>query len=168
VRSKVRATRIVLLAVALGVAAVVALLAVASCRERKPGTAEALRVAMETEPPTLCPLVEHDYWTTWITLHVIYQTLVRQDPTSGVFAPELAERFEAPDERTLRFTLRRGVRWHDGQPFTAADVLFTLDRVRAPGAAPDQRADFSELTAVEHPSEEVVVLRFGRPQPLAL
>src|SRR6185369_11424473 len=79
----------------------------AACKRAPPPTDGAhaggtLRVHMETEPPTLNPLVEHDYWTTWLTLGVIYEPLVRQDPKSGEFSPGLAARFEAPDARTIR------------------------------------------------------------------
>lgn len=147
------------------------LLGAAACRCNPPPAAppaQILRVAIETEPPTLCPLVEHDYWTTWLTLNVVYQTLIRQDPHTGAFSPDLAERFDAPDDHTLRFTLRERVRWHDGHPFSADDVAFTLDRVRGPGAAPEFRADFTDLTEVLRPSPRELVLRFAKPQPLAL
>src|SRR5262245_41125021 len=44
--------------------------------------------------------------------------------------PALAERWEVEDGGArYRFHLRRGVRWHDGQPFTSADVQFTFDSV---------------------------------------
>ncbi|CAN5686948.1 hypothetical protein BH24ACI5_BH24ACI5_27160 [soil metagenome] len=42
--------------------------------------------------------------------------------------PELAERWAVEDDgRTYRFSLRPGVRWHDGEPFTSADVKFTFE-----------------------------------------
>src|SRR5262249_18399434 len=47
----------------------------------------------------------------------------------------LAESFElSSDGRTVTFRLRKGVRWHDGQPFTADDVLYTVEQIRAPGS----------------------------------
>jgi peptide/nickel transport system substrate-binding protein len=53
------------------------------------------------------------------------------DPTKTV--PDLAERFTtSPDGKVYTFHLRKGVKWHDGQPFTSADVKATFDRVLNP------------------------------------
>ncbi len=47
--------------------------------------------------------------------------------------PGLAESWELSDDRrTVTFRLRRGVRWHDGAPFTARDVAFTVARIKQP------------------------------------
>ncbi len=69
-----------------------------------------------------------------------YSNLVLFDPlkpheTAETVMPELAERWSWQDGgRSLVFFLRRGVTWHDGQPFTARDVKYTFDVVReAPG-----------------------------------
>ena len=127
-----------------------------------------LRLHMEVEPPSLNPLVEHDAWTSWLTLGAIYDPLVRQDPVSGELRPALASAWELVDERTLRLTLREGVTWHDGQPFSADDVVATFDRLQDPSASPDARADFAALERVEKRSATEVVLHFARPAPLAL
>ena len=53
---------------------------------------------------------------------------------NGELAPErgLAESWKmSPDGRTLTLSLRKNVRWHDGTPFTADDVVFTIERLRA-------------------------------------
>ena len=55
-------------------------------------------------------------------------------PTILTNGPDLAERWETtPDGLVYTFYLRRGVKWHDGQPFTAADVKASLDRITSPG-----------------------------------
>ncbi|MDP2952768.1 MAG: ABC transporter substrate-binding protein, partial [Chloroflexota bacterium] len=63
-----------------------------------------------------------------------YNLLVQyddQDPSKIV--PDLAEKWDvSPDGSAITFTLRRGVLWHDGKPFTAADVKATLDRIVSP------------------------------------
>jgi peptide/nickel transport system substrate-binding protein len=65
----------------------------------------------------------------------IFDRLVALDHNSRP-RPALATAWRAIDERTWEFELRRGVRWHDGRPFTADDVIFTFERLRAgiPGA----------------------------------
>lgn len=63
----------------------------------------------------------------------IFETLVRMAPDFRVEAG-LAERWEYLGENTWRFHLRKGVAFHNGQPFTAEAVKFTLDRAaRFPG-----------------------------------
>lgn len=58
----------------------------------------------------------------------IFDTLVAKD-AQGRLKPSLAESWRAVDELTWEFRLRKGVRFHDGTEFTAADVAFSLDRV---------------------------------------
>src|SRR3989441_10499638 len=73
------------------------------------------------------------------TLSFVYSKLVRHrvgpGVTPGTFAvePDLAERWDEPDDTTVVFHLRRGVRWHNkppvnGRELTAEDVKFTYDR----------------------------------------
>jgi peptide/nickel transport system substrate-binding protein len=122
---------------------------------------------MEAEPPTLNPLVEHDAWTVWLALGAIYDPLVREDER-GAFAPSLATRWEQDGPLALRLHLREGVRWHDGRPFVAGDVVATFARLRDPGASPEARADFADLVAVEERGPSEVTLRFRAEAPLVL
>src|SRR5262245_53015879 len=58
----------------------------------------------------------------------VFDTLVAKD-AAGSIKPALAESCGAVDDLTWEFRLRKGVRFHDGAEFTAADVAFTLDRI---------------------------------------
>lgn len=58
----------------------------------------------------------------------VFDTLVAKD-AAGRLKPALAESWRAVDDTTWEFRLRKGVRFHDGSIFTAADVIFSLDRV---------------------------------------
>jgi len=64
----------------------------------------------------------------------IYSGLLHRDPDDPAkITGDLAERWTiSPDGKTYTFHLRKGVKWHDGQPFTAADVKASLDRVLNP------------------------------------
>jgi len=64
----------------------------------------------------------------------IYSGLVQYGPDDpDQWGPDLAERWDtSADGLEYTFHLRRGVTWHDGQPFTAADVKASLDRVTSP------------------------------------
>jgi peptide/nickel transport system substrate-binding protein len=70
--------------------------------------------------------------STWIRRTIGYDSLVRWDPTFATIEPNLAACFEvSPDARTYTFTLRDGLKWSDGAPFTAADIQFWYDQVLA-------------------------------------
>ena len=64
----------------------------------------------------------------------IYSGLLHYDPDDPTkIVGDLAERWTvSPDGKTYTFHLRKGVKWHDGQPFSAADVKTTFDRVLNP------------------------------------
>lgn len=82
--------------------------------------------------------------------------------------PELAESWSfAPDGLSLTLNLRRGVKWHDGQPFTSADVAFTLLNVWQK-FHPGGRLAYASVTAVDTPDAHTAVLRFSRPTPYLL
>ena len=70
----------------------------------------------------------------------------------------------SPDGLTITFTLRPGVKWHDGKPFTSADVQFTfmdiLKKFHSRGPA-----TFSHLVAVDTPDELTAVFRLDTPSP---
>src|SRR5512145_1928098 len=64
----------------------------------------------------------------------VYSGLLHHDPDDPAkIVGDLAERWTvSPDGKTYTFQLRQGVKWHDGQPFTATDVKASLDRVLNP------------------------------------
>ncbi len=97
---------------------------------------------------------------------LIFNGLVRLD-VSGKPAPDLASRWEiSPDGRVYTVTLRTDVRWQDGAPFTADDVLFTVHLLQDPGyTGPTDIAMLWRQVNVEALSSDVV--RFTIPEPFA-
>lgn len=82
-----------------------------------------------TQPSTFNPQVPNNV-TTSILLTRILSPLVDYDPRSESYVPALAKSWEvSEDNRSYTFHLRRGVRWSDGTPFTAEDVVFTFDAI---------------------------------------
>ena len=78
--------------------------------------------------------------------------------------PELAERWTVEDDgRTIRFALRQGVRWHDGVPFTAADVKFTFEEALLKYHSRTRAALEHVLSAIDTPDNHTVVFRLKRP-----
>jgi peptide/nickel transport system substrate-binding protein len=62
----------------------------------------------------------------------VWDTLVYRDPVSGEYKGQLATGWRQVDDKTIEFDLRRGVKFHDGQEFTADDVVYTLNFVAKP------------------------------------
>lgn len=62
-------------------------------------------------------------------------TLIYRDPESGDLKPGLATSWKVIDDKTFEFTLRKGVTFHDGEPFSAKDVKATFDYVTGPAAS---------------------------------
>jgi len=71
-------------------------------------------------------------------------------------------------EPIIRFTLRDGVRWHDGAPFTSADVAFTCKAILNEKVASPRRSDFDLVESVETPDPQTVVVRYKKPFSPAL
>ena len=73
---------------------------------------------------------------------LIYDGLVQIDKDLN-FAPSIAESWQfSKDCLTLTFKLRKNVKWHDGKPFTADDVLFTYKAIMDPRTPTAYRNDF--------------------------
>jgi peptide/nickel transport system substrate-binding protein len=92
----------------------------------------------------------------------LYDSLLRVDPADGSLRPGLAESYQVSDDAlTFTFKMRPGVRWHDGQPLTAQDVVFTIQALSAPGlrmATP--AADFGPISEVAAPDAQTVRVTF--------
>jgi peptide/nickel transport system substrate-binding protein len=99
----------------------------------------------------------------------IYSSLLQYDPGDpSKIVPDLAERYTASaDGKTYTFHLRKGVKWHDGQPFTAADVKATFDRVLNPQfKSPKCGARLKPMVAsVEVLDPHTVQFRLKAPAP---
>jgi peptide/nickel transport system substrate-binding protein len=78
--------------------------------------------------------------------------------------PQLATAWTiSPDGKRYTFELRRGVKWHDGQPFTSADVAYSLELLKQ--VHPRGKSSFANLVAVRTPSPYQVVLELSKPAP---
>jgi peptide/nickel transport system substrate-binding protein len=96
---------------------------------------------------------------------IIFEPLVFQDERQQL-QPGLAESWRAVDDRTWEFTLRKGVSFHDGSPFTADDVVFTLQRAPNVPRSPSSFASFLAGKTVEKIDDHKVLVRTATPQPL--
>jgi peptide/nickel transport system substrate-binding protein len=89
-----------------------------------------LKWAAQNDILTLDPHAQNHATTNNIVSHA-YEPLVRFDKNYQI-QPALATSWKNINSTTVRFKLRKNVRFHDGTPFTAEDVLFSFDRIRQP------------------------------------
>ena len=99
-------------------------------------------------------------WPTWAGIH---EPLMIFNRATGAITPWLATGYTwSADNLKLRFALRSGVRWSDGQPFTARDVVFTFDLMRRFPAL-DHDVVWSFLAGVAAPDTHSVEFSLKRP-----
>ena len=93
--------------------------------------------------------------------YVLLTTLARYD-SALVPRPYLARSWRwSPDGRTLTFRLRTDVRWHDGTPTTARDVVWTLDAARDTATGYPRLNELQAVTSIVAPDDSTVELRFA-------
>jgi peptide/nickel transport system substrate-binding protein len=95
----------------------------------------------------------------------IYEGLLDYEGPTMTPRPGLARSWEvSEDSLTYTFHLRPGVQWHDGRPFTAADVKFSVERAIRPYHARGE-VFFGDVASIETPDDLTVVFRLKRPVP---
>ena len=97
-----------------------------------PASSQTLRYANQGELKSLDPYTLNES-TTHAHLGQVYEGLIARDKDLKI-VPALAESWETPEPTRWRFHLRHGVKFHNGDPFTADDVVFSAERVRASGS----------------------------------
>jgi len=105
---------------------------------------------------------------------VMYDPMKRVESLDTVIG-ELAEKWSWQDNyRNLVFFLRKGVKWHDGQPFSSKDVKYTFDMIREAKDAQGKlrlnpRKDwYANVDTIEAPDPHTVIFHLKRPQPSLL
>jgi peptide/nickel transport system substrate-binding protein len=108
-----------------------AMLALAAAPAQADKAQNTIRFAYDQAPESVDPYFNNVRIGVIIGQHV-WDTLVYRDPTSGEYKGQLATAWRQIDDKTLEFDLRRGVKFHNGQDFTADDVVYTLNFVAKP------------------------------------
>jgi peptide/nickel transport system substrate-binding protein len=127
-----------------------------------------LVVAADSEPPNLNPAIVASNGVFFVASKVIEPLAEASYEGKDGLVPRLATSWEgSTDGKSITFKLRQGVTWHDGQPFTSADVAFSALKVWKE-LQNLGRVVFKELTAVDTPDEHTAILRFATPTPSQL
>ncbi len=124
-----------------------------------------LTVAADSEPANLNPAIIASNGVFFVASKLMEPLAEASYTGRDGLAPRLATGWEgAADGRSVTFTLRPGVTWHDGKPFTSADVAFSAMEVwKKLGNL--GRAVFRDLEAVQTPDAHTAVFRFAVPTP---
>jgi peptide/nickel transport system substrate-binding protein len=96
----------------------------------------------------------------------IYDTLLMRDQETLEIVPHLAESYELLEPTLWRFKLREGVTFHNGEPFNAEAVKFSLDRFVDPDQGTPARANLAQIDRVEVVDEYTVDIYTTEPFPL--
>ena len=146
-------------------ALVAALLLIIGCRssERDPRTVVFL---IESSPANLDPRIGTDAQSEHID-ELLFDGLVQKDESFN-FKPALAERWELRDPLTMVFHLRDGVRFHDGRPMTARDVVWSIESMRNGTVISPKAASYASVASVEAAEQRTVILHLKRPDAFLL
>ena len=121
-----------------------------------------LTIGMGLEPPHLDPTAGAAAAIDEVTYANLFEGLVRIDRT-GKVQPQLAKGWTvSPDGLTYSFELQPGVTFHDGSPFTSADVRFSWDRARGADSVNAQKRYFAAIDRIETPDPLKVVVTLAR------
>ena len=136
----------------------VAVLAAAASMAQAEG--KSVTIGLTSDPSHLYPLAGEELSSNIMYYH-LYDPLVKRAGDLS-FGPGLAESWENVDETTWRFNLRDGVTFHNGNAFTASDVVFTVEKARE-SIRPDLVANIASITAVDDTTVEITT-----PKPYAV
>src|ERR1700722_19451230 len=127
------------------------------------------------DSPASMSILEEATYSTVVPIMGVMNNLVmyKQDVAQNSMAtivPHLAESWSwSADGKDLTFKLRHGVKWHDGQPFAAADVKCTWDLLQGKGEAKSRatprKAWYWNLDGVTTNGDDEATFHLGQPQP---
>jgi peptide/nickel transport system substrate-binding protein len=130
-------------------------------------SADTLRIVMRDALPNVDPYY-NSLRTGVVMHHQAWDTLVYRDPDTFQIKPLLASEWKLTDPTTIDFTLRANVKFHDGSPLTADDVVYTLNLASDPASKVSTPANFNWIDKAEKTGDLSVRVKLKRPTPAAL
>ncbi|MGJ5620953.1 ABC transporter substrate-binding protein [Sulfitobacter sp. MF3-043] len=121
---------------------------------------KSVMIGLTSDPSHLYPLAGEELSSNIMYYH-LYDPLVKRTAELN-FVPGLAASWENVDDTTWRFKLREGVTFHNGNPFTASDVVYTVKKAKE-SIRPDLAANIATVTAVDDLTVEITT-----PKPYAV
>jgi peptide/nickel transport system substrate-binding protein len=126
---------------------------------------DAVIVGMPLEPPGLDPTTGAAAAISEVTLYNLFEGLTKITG-EGKVEPLLAEAWEVTsDAKTFAFRLRKDAKFHDGKPFTSADVKFTFERNGGEKSQNKRKLTYQNMAAIETPEPHTVVIKLKEAAP---
>ena len=129
-------------------------------------SASTLQLSISSSPSRINPLLATDTASSEVAGY-IFNGLVKFDK-NGMIVGDLAEKFHFENNTTLIFELRKGVKWHDGEPFGADDVVYTYHLMNSPKLVTPYKDSFKYVKAVEKLDETHLKVTYTQPYFKAL
>lgn len=127
--------------------------------------AQQLRVGLSSEPTSMDPQFHNLATNTQVRFN-IFESLIQQDPQQ-MLEPSLATEWEAIDDTTWRYTLRDDVTFHDGSPFTARDVIYSICRIPLVENSPSSFSLYTQsITDMRAEDDHTLIIETDGPNPL--
>jgi peptide/nickel transport system substrate-binding protein len=127
--------------------------------------AQELRVGLSSNPPSVDPHFFNNDAISAVVSHA-YETLLALDPDARLI-PALAVSWRAVNDTTWEFKLRDGVKFHDGSPLTAEDVIFSLERPATIANSPSSFVTYTRNIVEKRIVDRLTVrLMTAAPAPL--
>lgn len=124
------------------------------------------KVQLDSAPTTLNALSSTDYYAFLVQAKVM-ETLLTKNSDSYEFEPLLAKEWKvAKDGMSFEFTLRDGVKWHDGKPLTIEDVKFSFDAIVDPSnkyKTASKKSQFENIKSAEIIAPNKIKFTVGKP-----
>lgn len=145
------------------------LLIFTSCSLEQPVDPATLRIGFHADPDILNPILSSDAYSSRV-LDLVNDSLIERDPDTLEFIPKIAKKWEiSPNHLEYTFYLREDVTWHNREPFTADDVLFSFEKIKDPKVnAPHWRVYYKDVLRVEKIDDYTVKFVYSQPYFLAL
>ena len=127
-------------------------------------SAQVLRAGIKGEPSSIDPHY-HNLTPNNALAREIFDRLIMPDDKQRL-QPGLAVSWKAVDDLTWEFKLRKGVKFHDGSPFTADDVVFTFERAPNVPNSPSSFMTYLKGKKISKIDDHTVHIKTERPYPL--
>jgi peptide/nickel transport system substrate-binding protein len=148
-----------------------ALLAASSAALTRPAFAEkstdTLRIQFNDAVPNI-DMYFNSQRTGLILAHHCWDMLIHRDPATFESKPLLATDWKLTDDTTLDLNIRQGVKFHDGSPLTADDVVYTLNMAINPESKVSVPSNYAWIDKVEKTGDFAVRIKMKKPTPAAL
>jgi peptide/nickel transport system substrate-binding protein len=126
-----------------------------------------VRFAHDTAPENLDAYF-NDVRSGVIVAHHVWSNLIFRDPKTNEYRGELAKSWKWVDDKTLELELREGVKFHNGAPFVADDVVYTLNFVAKPENKAKTQQNVNWIESVEKLDDHKVRIHTRAPFPAAI